>query len=135
MEFIEVKKISKKKYKGKVYNLEVEKANSYAVNGILVHNCALAPVLYTPEELGLMPDDISRENKAEWEKQEKDYPLYKDQFEKLTDREKLMIFGNQKLFDLYKSEKLPLEFFVSKKGTTISFKDATAKLYSQKQKR
>ena len=95
--------------------------------------CSLAPVIMTPEELGLSKKNISKVGGREWGKQKRDYPLYKDRFDKLSDREKQMIFGNQKLFDLSKKEKLPLDFFVNKKsGTVISYKDAVVKLINQR---
>lgn len=94
--------------------------------------CSLAPAIMSPEELGFSKKDISRAGNREWGKQKRDYPLYKDQFSKLSDRQQRMSFGNEKLFDLYKKEKLPIDFFVKKNGTVMSHKDAVVKLYKRK---
>lgn len=94
--------------------------------------CSLAPAIMTPEELGLQKKDMSRNNKIAWNTQKKEYPLYKNQFAKLSDRQKRMSFGNEKLFDLYKKEKLPIDFFVKKNGTVMSYKDAVTKLYTMR---
>jgi len=40
--YVPIKEISKVKYKGNIYNLEVEKSSSYLVKGFAVHNCAAA---------------------------------------------------------------------------------------------
>lgn len=37
--YFPVIKIKRKKYKGKVFNLEIEGDNSYVANGVIVHNC------------------------------------------------------------------------------------------------
>ena len=39
MQRIKIKSIKKKDYDGKVYNLAVEKDETYLVNDIAVHNC------------------------------------------------------------------------------------------------
>lgn len=49
--FYRIRKIKEKIYSGKVYNLEVEKDNSYCLNNICVHNC-LEYYGNEPEQLG-----------------------------------------------------------------------------------
>jgi hypothetical protein len=46
-----VVKVTKRRYKGSVYNLEVEKDNTYIANSVVVHNC-----------LGLSPGDCKGSN-------------------------------------------------------------------------
>jgi len=57
---MQVIKIRKLKYKGKVYNLEVEEYNSYICNGVIVHNCetpvnqlAKFSVLWDPKQVSI----------------------------------------------------------------------------------
>jgi ribosomal protein S19 len=45
-----IKDIQKEKYKGHVYNLEVDNDNSYVCNGVVVHNCR--DMIILPEMIG-----------------------------------------------------------------------------------
>lgn len=61
-EYIDISKIEKQEYNGKVYNLEVEEDESYCVEGIAVHNCDA--LIYMVRNLSLhhnpYPDNITR---------------------------------------------------------------------------
>jgi len=51
---VPVFRISKRRYNGDVFNLEVENRNTYLVNGVVVHNCAypkFTPVPFKEEDL------------------------------------------------------------------------------------
>jgi len=60
---IGIKSIKKVNYSGKVYNLAVEKDESYIVNKIVVHNCrsTLVPVFKGEEWIESETLDVKRE--------------------------------------------------------------------------
>lgn len=57
---MKIKRITKKHFRGSVYNFETEEDQSYVVNGIVVHNCrctVTAVSKYEVEDYGIKPGE------------------------------------------------------------------------------
>jgi len=55
-QLIRCKYVKKEKYSGIVYNLEVEEDNTYIVDGVIVHNCAVDFTLYKGKKALIIED-------------------------------------------------------------------------------
>lgn len=90
--------------------------------------CVFAPVIYSLEEMGFGKDVVGKGGRAAWSAYGREYPLYSSEFFGLEDVEKAKVFGNRKLFDLWKAEQFPVQSLISKDGTVFSYKKAVEKV-------
>lgn len=82
--YARIKRITKKRYKGYVYNIEVSKTHSYISNGIVSHNCADADI--TLRLCEHFYSELEKENLLEFFFDEEVMPLYKEVTIPMEDR-------------------------------------------------
>lgn len=140
-------------FEGLVYNLEVEKDESYVVDGFVVHNCisldgseipvgdvlqdhpngncTLTFKVKSLEEMGFSYSDLPPAARRRWTGIQVPYRNMRSRFYALPEAEQRKVFGNDKLFNFWKKEKFPLEQLAVNRGgmfVPATYKQIVAKL-------
>lgn len=89
--------------------------------------CYFIPVAKTLGDLGFDTDKLPKKLQSNWDNYSQDVPLMRSRFWKLPEAEQRKVFGNQKLYDLWKKEKFPIDYLSRKSGNftlPLTYKDA-----------
>jgi hypothetical protein len=93
--------------------------------------CVFVPVVKTLTEMGFDPSKVPPKLRAGFDHQQRGYPLWKEKFYGMPEADQRAIFGNNKLFNLWKSENFPIENLVVQKNgfyVPMSYKEAILKV-------
>ena len=87
--------------------------------------CIFVPVVKSLQEMGFDMTEIDEKFGAEFISQSRSFPTMYSRFFTMSEKDQRLVFGNNRLYDLWKKEKFPLQSIVMKKNGMFVPKSAS----------